>query len=157
MGNLVITSSAFENGGFIPKQYTGKGEDKSPPLEIKGVTPRAKSVAIIVDDPDIPIPFLSFTHWVVYNIPVNIAKIEENIPREEVIKVLGEALQGKNGFRRIGYMGPEPPFGTHTYRFMVFTLDTVLDLNPGATRKQLEKAMKGHILQTGLLEGKFGT
>jgi len=63
MGNLFITSSAFENGGIIPKQYTGKGEDKSPPLEIKNVDPLAKSIAIIVDDPDIPIPFLSFTHF----------------------------------------------------------------------------------------------
>ena len=76
---------------------------------------------------------------------------------EEVIKFVGgEALQGKNGFRRIGYMGPKPPFGTHTYRFMAYTLDTVLNLKPGATRKQLEKAMKGHILQTELLEAKFG-
>jgi Raf kinase inhibitor-like YbhB/YbcL family protein len=156
MGNLQITSSAFKNGGIIPKQYTGKGEDISPPLEIKGVAPLAKSVAIIVDDPDIPIPFLSFTHWVVYNIPADIAEIKENIPGEEVIIDLGGAMQGKNGFGRIGYMGPKPPFGTHTYRFFVYSLDTVLDLKPGATRKQLEKAMEGHILQTGLLEGRFG-
>lgn len=156
MGDLVIISSAFENGGIIPKQYTAKGENKSPPLQIKGVDSLAKSIAIIVDDPDIPIPFLSFTHWVVYNIPPNFTVIEEDITREEVIKSLGGAQQGKNGFRRIGYIGPNPPFGIHTYRFMVYTLDTVLDLKPGATRKQLEKAMEGHILQRGLLEGKFG-
>lgn len=156
MGNLVITSSAFENGGMIPKRYTGKGEEKSPPLNIRGVDPRAKSIAIIVDDPDIPIPFLSFTHWVVYNIPADVSEIEESIPHEEVIKALGGALQGKNGFMRIGYIGPKPPFGTHTYRFMVYTLDTVLDLKAGAGRKRLERAMEGHILQTGLLEGKFG-
>jgi len=156
MGNLEVASRAFKNGGTIPRQYTGKGEDMSPPLEIKGVDSRAESVAIIVDDPDIPIPFLSFTHWVVYNIPADIAEIKENIPGEEVIKALGGAMQGKNGFGRIGYMGPNPPFGTHTYRFAVYSLDTVLNLKPGATRKQLEKAMEGHILQTGLLEGRFG-
>ncbi|HWQ79956.1 MAG TPA: YbhB/YbcL family Raf kinase inhibitor-like protein [Anaerovoracaceae bacterium] len=159
MDNLVITSSAFENGGIIPKKYTRNGEDKSPPIQITGVDPLAKSIAIIVDDPDIPIPYLTFTHWVVYNIPAEIAEIaeiEENIPHVEVIQTLGGALQGKNGFRRTAYLGPDPPFGTHTYRFMVYTLDTLLDLKPGAGRKQLERAMEGHILQTGLLEGKFG-
>jgi len=142
-------------GYLIPKE-AAKGEDKSPPLQITGVDSLAKSIAIIADDPDIPIPFLSFTHWVVYNIPPNFTVIEEGIAREEIIKSLDGALQGKNGYGKIGYTGPEPPFGTHTYRFMIYTLDTVLDLKPGATRKQLEKAMEGHILQTGLLEGEFG-
>jgi len=155
MGDLIVTSTAFEYGGLIPKQYTARGEEKSPPLQIKGVDPLAKSIAIVVDDPDSPIPFVAFTHWVVYNIPPDIAVIEENIAREEIIESMGGALQGKNGYRRIGYAGPKPPFGTHTYRFKVYTLDTVLNLKPGATKKQLEKAMEGHILQKGLLEGKF--
>jgi len=89
---LLVTSSAFENGGFILKKYTGNGEDKSPPLQIKGVDSSAKSIAIIVDDPDVPIPFVTFTHWVVYNIPSNLTVIEEDIPREEMVKSLGGAL-----------------------------------------------------------------
>lgn len=152
MGNLVVTSSAFEYGGPIPVQYTGKGEDKSPPLAFQGVDPLAETIAIVVEDPYIP--FFHFTHWIVYNIPADITAIPEGIPHGELN--LGGAAQGQNGFRQHGYMGPNPPFGTHTYRFIVYSMDTKLDLKPGAGRKQLEKAMQGHIQQIGLLEGTFG-
>lgn len=156
MGELVITSSAFKSGGRIPEAYARKGGNMSPPLHIEGVHPGAKTIAIIVDDPDIPVPVLSFTHWAVYNIPVTVADIHENVPREPVVASLGGAMQGKNGFGRIGYTGLNPPFGTHTYRFRAYALDTALSLKPGAGRKQLIKAIDGHVLQTGLLEGKFG-
>jgi Raf kinase inhibitor-like YbhB/YbcL family protein len=156
MGNLSITSSAFENGGAIPELHSQKGGNMSPPLSIEGIDPKAKTIAMIVDDPDIPIPFLSFTHWVVYNIPADTAQIPQNVAPGEVISGLGGAMQGRNGFGRLAYVGPNPPFGTHVYRFKVYALDVVLDLKPGATRRQVQKAMDGHILQSGLLEGKFG-
>ena len=155
MGNLEVTSSVFKNDGFIPTKYTGVGEEMSPPLKISGVDPDAVSIAMIVDDPDAPITPDPFIHWVIYNIPSSITDIGENIPNIEVVDSLGGAMQGNNGIEKIGYLGPKPPYGTHTYRFIVYTLDTVLDLAPGATRAQLEKAMEGHILQTGLLKGKF--
>ena len=156
MGNLSITSSAFENGGTIPAMYSQRGGNMSPPLTIAGIDPKAKTIAIIADDPDIPIPFLSFTHWVVYNIPADTVEVPQNAAPGEVISTLGGALQGRNGFGRTAYIGPNPPFGTHVYRFCVYALDTVLDLKPGASKRQVEKAMEGHILQSGLLEGKFG-
>lgn len=156
MNELLITSHAFENGDRIPDRYTGKGEDISPPLEIRGVDPDAKSLAIIVDDPDVPIPFFAFTHWIVYNIPVSINEINENVPHGEIISSLGGAMQGRNTFGKTAYMGPNPPFGTHTYRFKVYSLDTMLDLKPRARKKQLVAAMKGHILQYAVLEGRYG-
>ncbi len=156
MGKLTITSGAFESGGRIPAAYTQKGGNMSPPLHIEGVGSRAKTLAVIADDPDIPVPFLSFTHWVVYNIPAHVADIHVNVPRAPVIASLGGAMQGKNGFGRLRYVGPNPPFGTHRYRFRVYALDAALDLEPGAGRKRLLKAMEGHVIQTGLLEGKFG-
>ncbi len=156
MGNLSITSSAFNNGGAMPAIHSQRGGNMSPPLTIEGIDPKAKTIAVIVDDPDIPIPFLSFTHWVVYNIPADTAQIPQNVASGEVISALSGASQGRNGFGRTAYVGPNPPFGTHVYRFKVYALDTVLDLKPGATRRQLQKAMEGHILQSGLLEGKYG-
>lgn len=157
MNNLEVTSAAFEQGGRIPDLYTAKGDEISPPLTIKGIDPNAKTLAIISDDPDAPIPFIAITHWVVYNIPAHITDIHEDIKREPVIESLEGALQGRNGFGRIAYLGPNPPFGTHTYRFAVYALDTELDLKPGATKRQLLKAMEGHILQSGMLEGVYGS
>jgi Raf kinase inhibitor-like YbhB/YbcL family protein len=156
MSDLKIASTAFENGGNIPLKYTGRGEDVSPPLEISGIDPLSKSIAIIVDDPDAPATPEPFVHWVIYNIPADVGKIYENVPNLEIVTSLGGALQGSNGIGRIGYLGPKPPFGTHTYRFFVYALDAFMDIRPGASRKQLEREMESHILQTGLLEGKFG-
>jgi hypothetical protein len=147
---LDVTSPAFKNGGNIPIKYTGRGDDISIPLEFNNVISDAKSIAIIMDDPDAP--FGTFTHWLIWNIPIT-ESIQENVPKNE--KVLNGAIQGKNGFGKIGYMGPNPPSGTHTYRIKVYVLDTLLDLDSNASKNTLESAIKDHILQYGLLEGKF--
>lgn len=151
--NLRVTSEVFAHNGYIPVRHTGQGEEISPPLEWKSVDPAAKTIAIIMDDP--ALPFITVTHWLLWNIPATINKIPENIPHGKVVTSLHDACQGKNFYREIGYLGPKPPFGTHTYRFHVYVLDTVLDLEPGANKKQLQKAMEGHILQYGLLRGRF--
>lgn len=151
--NLNVTSPAFENNGIIPVKYTGKGEDISPPLEFNTIAPDAATIAIIMDDPDAPGG--TFTHWLIWNIPAGYKNIPAAIPREKVVAMLGGASQGLNGFGDIGYRGPLPPSGTHTYHIKVYVLDTVLNLEPGAGKSELQDMMKGHILQYGLLKGKF--
>ncbi len=131
----------------FPKDYTCDGKDKSPKLVLKNLPPETKTLAIIVDDPDAPIGI--FTHWVIWNItPTD--EIPENLPKEKEFSSPIAARQGVNDFRRIGYNGPCPPRGKpHRYYFKVYALDTSLDLKPGASKKDLEKAMEGHILDQG--------
>jgi hypothetical protein len=152
--NLTVTSSAFNEGGLMPKKYSGLGEEISPPLEINFIHPMAKSIAIVMDDPDAPLP-ITIIHWVLWNIPVEYNKIPENISHSKLVKELGNAHQGKRMFGKVGYMGPNPPFGTHRYRFHIYTLDSFLELDAGAKLKQLNKKMEGHILQYALFTGKF--
>jgi len=136
----------------FPKKYTCDGEDISPKIEIEELN--AKSIAIIVDDPDAPIG--TFTHWVIWNIePANV--IPEGIPKESEISKPFKAIQGKNNFGKIGYNGPCPPKGKpHRYFFKIYGLDTTLDLKKGSKKKDLEKAMEGHILQYGEAMAKYG-
>ncbi|BDC36374.1 MAG: YbhB/YbcL family Raf kinase inhibitor-like protein [Candidatus Methanoliparum thermophilum] len=148
---LILLSKAFKNGERIPERYTCDGLDISPPLKIKGPDEGTKSFALILDDPDAPMGV--FDHWLIWNIDPKIREIEENVPKQE--NVLRGAVQGRNSARRIGYMGPCPPYGTHTYRFKLYTLDIKLDLNAGATKKDLEKKMEGHIIQHTLLRGTY--
>ncbi len=148
---IEIKSSAFENEGMIPRKYTCDGENISPPLSWSSVPEGTKSLALICDDPDAP--FITFVHWVIFNIPPNIYELSEGIPSEKVLE--NGAKQGKNDFENIGYGGPCPPFGTHRYYFKIYALDTVLDLEPGIKKKQLLKAMEGHILAEGQLMGKY--
>lgn len=152
--NLVVTSSAFKNGGTIPIKYTGRGEDISVPLEFSNIVSSGKSIAIIMDDPDAP-SLTPFVHWLIWDIPTTITKIPENVPNDSKIVSLGGAIQGKNGFGSVGYMGPNPPSGMHTYRIKVYVLDCFLNLKEGSPRETLEREMKGHVIQSGLLEGKF--
>lgn len=150
----IQVKSVFEDGERIPTKYTCDGEDVSPPLTIEGLSANAKSIAIIVDDPDAPVRV--FTHWVIWNIPP-VLHIPEGIPKKEVVSEPIEAVQGINDFGEIGYGGPCPPSGKpHTYHFKVYVLDTMLDLKPGATKEELEKAMEGHLLQYGELRGVYG-
>jgi len=149
---LKITSS-FSDGGDIPKMYTDDGEDISPPLEIENIDSRAESIAIIVDDPDAP--GATFTHWLIWDIPGEIEEIPEGIPALRTVEALDGACQGKNDFGSLGYRGPAPPKGTHTYRFKVFTLDKELDLMPGTGKDTLLEEMRGHILQEGLIKGRY--
>ena len=154
--NLKITSEAFENGGRIPKKYTGRGEDVSPPIKIHSIASEAKSIAIIMDDIDHPIGV--YNHWLIWNIPAAFDEIPEAIPKKEIVSSLGNAVQGKSAYGgKHYYRGPKPPFGTHKYVFKVYVLDTLLNLKNNAGKKELQEAMKGKILQYGTLTGEFGS
>ena len=148
---LVLTSSAFENGGTIPVRYTGSGHNTSPPLEWTSVPNRTRSLALILDDPDAPMG--TFVHWVVYNLPPAAKGLIEGVS-ESASAVHGE--EGVNGRSSQGYTGPCPPPGTpHHYHFRLFALDKKLELKPGATAQQVEAATKEHVLERTELVGTF--
>ena len=150
---LHIYSPAFENGGTIPTKYTCEGADISPPLGWSGVSKEAKSLVLIVDDPDAPdpkAPKMTWVHWVVYDIPPTVKGLEEGI------RYLPATTQeGLNDWKRTGYGGPCPPIGTHRYFFKLYTLDTVLEFSHIATKAEVEAAMAGHVLQAAELMGRY--
>ncbi len=149
---LEIKSLVFEEGGNIPPKYTCKGADVSPPLSWNGAPEGTKSFALISDDPDAP--FMTWVHWVIYNIPAEATGLGEDVPKEKTLP--NGTTQGITDFRKIGYGGPcPPPGGPHRYYFKLYALDTKLDLKPGATKNALLEAMKGHILKEAQLMGKF--
>ena len=149
--DLEVRSSAFKYGGYIPSRYTCDGENISPQLSWSKGPSGTKSYAIIADDPDAPMG--TWVHWVIYNIPDNVTSLPEALSNAKRLDF--GAYQGKNDFKKIGYGGPCPPGGTHRYYFKVYALDTVLDSGPGLTKRQLLKAMEGHILAKGELMGKY--
>jgi len=142
---MKITSSAFREGANIPSKFTCDGSDTSPPLQIAGVPSGAKSLVLIVDDPDAPSGL--FTHWLVWNIPPQTGSIAEGSAPQGV--------QGANDFGKSGYRGPCPPPGTHRYSFKIFALDRELELRSGAKRSQVDAAMKGHVIAQGELVGRY--
>jgi Raf kinase inhibitor-like YbhB/YbcL family protein len=148
---LQITSSAFLDGAMIPGRYTCDGPDVSPDLSWSGVPDRSKSLALICDDPDAPVG--TWVHWVLFNIPAGEKELPAEIAPEATLP--NGAKHGTNDFRRLGYGGPCPPGGTHRYFFKLYALDSVLSLESGATKDQVEEAMKGHILAEGQLMGKY--
>jgi Raf kinase inhibitor-like YbhB/YbcL family protein len=151
--SIAISSTAFENGGDIPKKFTCDGADVSPELSWTGVPPRTESFALIADDPDAPAG--TWTHWVIYDVPASKAELEENVSK--VDKLPDGARQGRNDFRKLGYGGPCPPPGKpHRYFFKIYALDAKLNLAPGASKQELEQAIQGHVLATGELVGKYG-
>jgi len=144
MKKLSVESPAFENNKFIPAKYTCDGDDVNPPLTIEGVPEGTKSLVLIVDDPDAPMGI--WNHWVVWGIPPNARKIEENtVPGTE----------GISTSRKHAYSGPCPPYGTHRYFFKVYALDAKLNLNANSTKKDVEKAMQSHVLAEGDLVGLY--
>ena len=142
---MKITSSAFHEGGNIPSKFACDGSDISPPLQITGVPSEAKTLVLIADDPDAPGGL--FTHWLVWNIPPQTDSIAEGATLKGV--------HGINDFGKSGYKGPCPPPGTHRYSFKVFALDRELDLRGGAKRRQVDAAMKGHVIAQGELVGRY--
>lgn len=146
MKELTITSTAFNDGAPIPALYTCEGKDVSPPLAVGAVPSGARSLALIVDDPDAPAG--TWVHWVVWNIPPDTREISEG-------RLPPGAVQGKNDFKRNAYGGPCPPSGTHRYFFKLYALDTTLNLPNAATKSALEKAMQGHILARRQLMGTY--
>ncbi len=153
-GNVMeikITSPAFAEGGMIPPKYTCDGQNISPPLEWDALPEGTKSIALISDDPDAPMG--TWVHWVIFGLPAETRKLEENIPPDKTLP--NGAKHGTTDFRKVGYGGPCPPSGTHRYFFKIYALDTKLDLAPGAKKAELLKAMEGHILGQGQLIGKY--
>ena len=150
---MIISSSAFEHNGKIPSLYTCEGNDISPPLAWSGVPSGAKSLALIVDDPDAPdpaAPRMTWVHWLLYNLPADIAGLREDV------KVLpGKALEGSNDWKRVGYGGPCPPIGRHRYFHKLYALDVVLPDLQEPTKKQLEAAMQGHIIAEAQVMGTY--
>ncbi|MCF8110861.1 MAG: YbhB/YbcL family Raf kinase inhibitor-like protein [Desulfobacteraceae bacterium] len=143
---LTVKSQAFAYGEKIPKKYTGEGQDVSPPLSWQGIPEGAKEFALICDDPDAPTKE-PFVHWVAYNISPERNSFEEGSAQG--------ATMGKNDFGQTGYNGPMPPpgHGVHHYHFKVYALDTALNAEPGITKKELIRAIKGHVLAEGELVG----
>lgn len=144
-GNMKLTSSAFEDGQRIPIKYTADGEDISPPLSIEAVPDGTESLVLVVDDPDAPMG--TWDHWLIWNIPADTKEIKEGASPE--------GISGINGWGRPGYRGPAPPSGTHRYFFKLYALSSMLDIQDGATKKILEKAMNGLILEKVELMGKY--
>ena len=149
---LQLTSSSFQPEGNIPAKFTCEGEDDSPELTWKNPPLRTKTFALIAHDPDAP-KSGGFTHWVVYNIPKDVNQIPQGAPKGDTLP--GGGTQGRNDVGTTGYIGPCPPSGTHHYYFYLYALDTELTLQPGATKEDLEKAMKGHLLDKASLMGLY--
>jgi Raf kinase inhibitor-like YbhB/YbcL family protein len=141
---LVVKSPAFENNKLVPAKYTCDGDNVNPPLTIEGVPEGTKSLVLIVDDPDAPMG--TWNHWIVWNIPPDAHKIEENtVP----------GIEGISTYRKHDYGGPCPPYGTHRYFFKVYALDTKLDLTANSKKTDVEEAMESHILAEGELVGLY--
>ena|SRR5581483_10206131 len=150
---FTLKSSAFHENGAIPKQYTCDGSDVSPPLDWTDPPQGIKGFALIGDDPDAPSG--TFVHWVLYDLPHNAWQLVEGIPPKRLLD--DGTKQGVNDFHKIGYGGPCPPRGpAHRYAFTLYALGHLTALQPGATKQQLLRAIKGHILAEARLTGAYG-
>src|ERR1700731_2177741 len=143
---MKIRSPAFQEGRTIPEKFSKNDRNVNPELPIDGVPAQAKSLDLIVDDPEDPVGL--FTHWLIWNIDSKTTGNGENsVPKG--------ALQGTNDFPGSGYDGPQPPSGTHRYYFKIFALDRMLDLKSGAKRREVDAAMRGHVIAQGELMGRY--
>lgn len=147
---MQVTSAAFKNNESIPEQYTCEGKNISPPLAWTGAPAGTRSFVLIVDDPDAPHGV--WTHWVVFDLPADTTALAEDTPKSQ--SITGDAKQGTNDFKQVGYGGPCPPPGKpHRYFFKLYALDTTLDLKPGSSKNQVEAALAQHVLAQGQLIG----
>lgn len=146
MHDLTLKSTAFQPGGPIPRKYSCQGDDVSPPLSIAGIPAETESLALVVEDPDAPAG--TWDHWILYGLSPGTSKIRE-------ATVPPGARQGRNGWGRNTWGGPCPPSGEHRYFFRLYALDTALDLAPGATKRELRRAMEGHVLAESELMGRY--
>ena len=145
---LKLVISAFPESGAIPQKYTCDGANVSPRIEWTGAPQQAKSFALILDDPDAPSGL--FTHWLLYDIPASVHSLEEGY------KPAGATHTGTNDFGKHGYGGPCPPGGTHRYFFKLYALDTAtLSVPAGGRRAELDRALKGHVLEETQYLGKY--
>lgn len=143
---MKITSSAFIHSSKIPAKYTCDGGNINPPLQFLEVPESAKSLVLIVDDPDAPSKV--WVHWLVYNINPDVSEVEEN-------SVPGGGIEGMTDFGRPGYGGPCPPSGTHRYFFKLYALDNILNLPEGATKQMVEDKMQEYIIDKAELTGLY--
>jgi len=150
MQTLTLTSLVFKNNGNIPSKYTCDGENINPPLEISGVDEKAQSLVLIMEDPDVP-KFVRedgmWNHWLKFNIPVSTTEIKEGLEPD--------GLSGLTTSKTLKYGGPCPPDREHRYFFKLYSLDIILPLENGVTKKEMELAMKNHILQKAVLIGLY--
>jgi Raf kinase inhibitor-like YbhB/YbcL family protein len=144
---MQITSTAFAANAFIPSKYTCQGENSSPPLTFSQTPKTAKSLALIMDDPDATGGNI-FVHWVLYDIPTSVLQILEN-------STPAGATTGINSLEKMSYAGPCPPTGKHRYFFKLYALDKELALGQGATKQQVEEAMEGHIVEKAEIIGLY--
>jgi len=153
--SLTLSSDAFSEGDAIPTEYTCQGADISPRLQWDGVPDNARSLVLIVDDPDAPdpkAPKRTWVHWVLYNLPPDLHELAKGIPSPELPTGTGE---GTNDWQRTGYGGPCPPIGRHRYFHKLYALDTLLDGLIKPTKAQLESAMTGHVIAQAVLMGTY--
>lgn len=151
--SLTISSTSFSNGGDIAKKYTCDAADVSPQLAWTDPPAGTKTFALLVDDPDAPVG--NWNHWTMWNLPASLRGLPEGVAKDAHLADGSE--QGKNDFGKTGYNGPCPPAGKpHRYYFKLFALDAKLEVNPGGKKKELEAAMKGHILAQAEWMGKYG-
>ncbi len=148
---MKITSSAFTEGAMIPRRYTCDAENVSPPLQWADAPAGVKTFALIADDPDAPAG--TWIHWVAFNLPANSAGLPEGVKPQANVE--GGGTQGTNSFRKIGYGGPCPPSGTHRYYFRLYALDSALSLKSDAGAREVQAAMKGHVLAEADLMGRY--
>lgn len=148
---MTLTSSGFKAGGMIPDSYSRDGRNLSPPLAWDGAPRQTKTFALVVHDPDAPSG--DFVHWLLYDIPAETTALKEGVPKSQRLK--DGALQGRNDFGNVGYDGPQPPSGTHRYLFHLYALDSQIPLHGAASRKELDQALRGHVLAECELSGKY--
>jgi Raf kinase inhibitor-like YbhB/YbcL family protein len=152
---MSITSSSFPHNGVIPIRHTCEGHDTSPELLWTDVPAGTRSLALIVDDPDAPDPAAPkrvWVHWVSYNIPATSSGLPEGVAKEDLPPGTQEGL---NDWQRTGYGGPCPPIGNHRYFFKLYALDTVLPDLKQPTKAKLEEAIRGHVIGTAELIGRY--
>lgn len=151
--SFALKSTAFAEGGGIPKKYTCDGADVSPALSWLDAPAGTQSLALIADDPDAPVG--TWTHWIVWNIPAKSNGLPEGVPK---VGETGDGVrQGTSDFKRVGYGGPCPPPGKpHRYFFKLYAVDATLEAKPGASRDEVERALKGHVLAHTELMGTYG-
>jgi Raf kinase inhibitor-like YbhB/YbcL family protein len=153
--HMQISSPSFTHQGSIPEKYTCEGADTSPPLAWSGVPPSAKSLALIVDDPDAPdpsAPKMTWVHWVAYNLPPQTTSLGEGSSRKSLPQ---GAKEGLNDWKKPGYGGPCPPIGRHRYFFKLYALDIALPDLGRPSKADLLKAMQGHVVGSAELVGTY--
>lgn len=153
---LKLSSQAFRDGEEIPKQFTGEGADRSPPLKWSGVPQETREFVLVCEDPDAP-QDEPFVHWLIYDISPSISSLPEGMPAKERMELPVRADQGRNSFGNIGYGGPMPPegHGRHRYFFRLYALNFELGVQPGATKEELLKALQPHIIDQAVLMGTY--